>query len=104
MDSLPVTSISAESAARQIVRAMRSGRAELVISPQAKLASTASALAPELTADLLILTEGFLPSGEGKKKLHTGLESRDATPEILTTLSDAASLRNNELEPGEALG
>jgi NAD(P)-dependent dehydrogenase (short-subunit alcohol dehydrogenase family) len=99
MNGLPVTSVSAESAARQIADAIAAGRAELVISPQAKLAVKVSALFPELTADLMALTNQLLPENGGIDRAYaTGLESESAfSPSILTSLVDAASYRNNEL-------
>jgi len=61
-DSLPFTSVSAENAAGQIVKACRRGDAELIISPQAKLAAKINALFPEFTADALALANKFLPA------------------------------------------
>src|SRR5437660_2651148 len=51
-DALPVTSIRAGRAARQIVEACRYGEAEVVLSVQAKLAVTFHDLFPGLTADI----------------------------------------------------
>jgi len=98
MDALPITSVSAEMAARQIVAATKSGKAELVISPQAKIAAATNALLPELTADVLSLVDQFLPEngGIGSKKV-SGKESRSAfAPSILTALADKEILENNE--------
>ena len=52
-DSLPLMSISAERAASQIVQACKQGRAELLISVQAKIVALCDALFPEATAELL---------------------------------------------------
>ena len=60
-DSLPLASIDARRAARQIVDACRRGDAELVITVQAKLAILARTLAPELFADVMTMMNGLLP-------------------------------------------
>lgn len=98
MDALPFTSISVESAARQIIAATKNGKAELIISPQAKLAAKTNALMPELTADVLSLVNQFLPEngGIGTAKV-SGKESQSAfAPSILTALADKEILENNE--------
>ena len=105
MNGLPLTSLSAENAARQIVNAAARGDAELVISPQAKLAATVNALLPNTTASVLAATNKLLPGNGGVGRGHaTGLESESAlSPSILTSLVDAASHRNNELKPNESI-
>lgn len=104
-NALPVTSISAESAARQIIDASRRGDAEAIISVQAQIAAKMNNLFPELTADVLSLTARLLPSKGGVGKGYaTGLESASfASPSFVTSLLDKASYRNNELKPGEHL-
>ena len=104
-NGLPITSVSAESAARQIANATASGRAELVISPQAKAAVKVNALFPEMTSAILSAINGLLPrdGGIGRDRA-TGLESTSAvSPSILTSLVDTASYRNNELKPNESI-
>lgn len=105
MGSLPVTSISAESAARQIVSAMRRGDRELVISPQAKIAAKVHALFPELTTAILSLTDRVLPGPGGiGTEMERGLNSTTPlAPSFLTSLNDRASYRNNELRPNEQI-
>ncbi|MGH9329838.1 MAG: SDR family NAD(P)-dependent oxidoreductase [Vicinamibacterales bacterium] len=60
-DSLPLASIDARRAARQIINACRAGEAELVITVQAKLAILARHVAPELFADVMVLMNQLLP-------------------------------------------
>src|SRR2546423_2196253 len=99
-DALPVTSIQAERAARQIVEATKRGQAELVITTQAVLAVKFRALFPEAAADVLALVNRLLPApgGIGRKRAK-GKESESAlAPSILTTLSDWAARRNNEVQ------
>jgi NAD(P)-dependent dehydrogenase (short-subunit alcohol dehydrogenase family) len=98
-DSLPVTSINAERAAAQIVRACARGQAELVITTQAQLAVKFRALFPEATADLLAVVNRLLPApgGIGRKRAK-GRDSESAlAPSVLTTLTEWAAQRNNEL-------
>ncbi len=104
-DALPVSSISAERAASQIVEAARRGDAELIISIQAKLAATANALFPELTAEISSLINQILPSAGGiGERYALGKDSQSSiSPSVLTTLIDDAARQNNELEQGENL-
>lgn len=60
-DSLPLSSIAPERAARQIINACRYGDAELVITIQARMAVLARTLAPELFADAMVLINSLLP-------------------------------------------
>lgn len=105
MNGLPLTSISAENAARQIINASANGDAEIIVSLQAKIAAKMFALFPQFTSDILSLTDRLLP-GEGGigEGYATGLESRsEASPSWLTSLVDSASARNNELKPNESI-
>jgi short-subunit dehydrogenase len=106
MDALPLTSISAERAARQIVAATARGDAELIITTQAKLAAKANALFPETIAQIMgLVNQLLLPSAGGIGTSHAlGKDSTSfASPSILTVLADKASIKNNELEPNEYL-
>ncbi len=98
-DALPVTSIQAERAARQIVAACKRGEAELIITTQAVAAIKFHQLFPEASADVLALVNRLLPApgGIGRKRAK-GRDSESAlAPSILTTLSDRAAVRNNEM-------
>jgi NAD(P)-dependent dehydrogenase (short-subunit alcohol dehydrogenase family) len=102
-DSLPVTSISAEKAASDIIAACRRGDAEVVLSIQAQLAVKFHALFPGITADMLGLVNRLLPGpgGIGKRRAK-GKESESAiSPSILTALTEEAARENNEIETGE---
>jgi NAD(P)-dependent dehydrogenase (short-subunit alcohol dehydrogenase family) len=104
-DSLPVSSISAERAAEQIIEACQNGDAELIISIQAKLAAKINNLFPELTAEISGFVNQILPEAGGIGKNHAlGKDSQSfVSPSFLTALSDKESYRNNQLEPGEQL-
>jgi short-subunit dehydrogenase len=75
--SLPFTSISAETAARQIVQAMERGESEIVLTWQAALAMRAHGLMPGLTTEVLGLVAHVLPgSADGPREVRTGHASR----------------------------
>jgi NAD(P)-dependent dehydrogenase (short-subunit alcohol dehydrogenase family) len=98
-DALPVTSMKAERAARQVIAACKRGDAEVVLTIQAKLAALFHGVFPGLTADILGVVNGLLPEaggiGTGRAK---GKESRSGlAPSWLTTLSDNAARENNEV-------
>jgi len=98
-DALPLLTVSAENAARQIVRACKRGQAELVISIPAKIAVLFDALFPEATSQMLAMMNQLLPApgGVGSETMK-GKESSSAwSPSWLTTLNDEAAVRNNEV-------
>jgi NAD(P)-dependent dehydrogenase (short-subunit alcohol dehydrogenase family) len=100
-DSLPLASIDARRAARQIINACRFGDAELVITVQAKIAILARNLAPELFADTLTTLNRLLPRATGTDgdRAAPGRESESAwAPSALTETTYRAAEDNNELE------
>jgi short-subunit dehydrogenase len=101
--SLPGLSMSADRAARQIVRACRYGRAKITLSLPAKLAVAISAIAPELTADMVSLGALGLPEpgGVGRANIEGKHSTSSISPSILTVLTDRAAERNNEVSPAE---
>lgn len=98
-DSLPVTSMSAERAARQIVAACKRGDAEVVLSIQAKMAVKFHGLFPGLTADLLGFVNELLPApgGIGARRAKGKDSESSVAPSMLTRLSDIAAEKNNEM-------
>jgi short-subunit dehydrogenase len=98
-DALPLLTVSAENAARQIVRACKRGDAELVISVPAKVAVLFDSLFPEMMSRMLGLANRLLPGAGGVgTQSRKGRESTSAwSPSLLTTLNEEAALRNNEL-------
>jgi short-subunit dehydrogenase len=99
-DALPIVSQSAERAARQILAACKRGDAEVVLSLPAKLATTLCSLFPGWTADLLGLANTVLlpaPGGIGTAQRPGKQSSSQLSPSWLTTLSDRAAQRNNEI-------
>lgn len=101
-DSLPGSSIGAECAARQIVRACRQGDADLVISLPAEAAVLFHGLFPGLTADLLGVVNRLLPRAEGPDSIGEGraIGKESESPvsrSWLTALSQRAAQANNEM-------
>jgi NAD(P)-dependent dehydrogenase (short-subunit alcohol dehydrogenase family) len=98
--SLPVTTISAERAARQILEACRRGDAELVITLQAKLAVLARTIAPELFAETMALVNRLLPRATGPDgdvaQPGRAIGSMWAQSTLLAPMY-AAAQKNNEL-------
>ncbi len=103
LDSLPVTSVDVQKAARQIVEACRRGDPDLIISVQARLAVLANALAPGLFARAMQLVSLVLPKPaehEQGDRAYTGWQSRSkfSTSSIMRPAYEAAE-RNNETNP-----
>ena len=100
MDSLPLITINAERAARQIVQATRVGKAELRISFSTKLAIIAYAHFPDFFCDAISLANLLLPNPTNDKNLM--VQGSDAhsliSPSVVTMLSNKARDRNNENE------
>jgi NAD(P)-dependent dehydrogenase (short-subunit alcohol dehydrogenase family) len=102
-DSLPLASIDAARAARQIIDACRYGDAELVITVQAKLAVLLRSVAPELFAGAMAFTSQLLPPpapGRDGNEARSGRESESewADPSApLTAPTYKAAEDNNEL-------
>jgi NAD(P)-dependent dehydrogenase (short-subunit alcohol dehydrogenase family) len=100
-DAMPGLSMSAERAARRIVRACLHGEAEVVLSIPAKFAVKLEAIAPGLTADVLAIVNQLLPSSEGADApAKLGKESTSGvSPSWVTRLNERAAERNNEVAP-----
>ena len=98
-DALPLLTVSAENAARQIVRACKRGQAELVISIPAKIAVLFDALFPEAMSQILGVVNQILPEpgGVGTQKMKGKESTSSWSPSWLTTLNDEAAVRNNEV-------
>ena len=98
-DALPGSSMSAETAARRCVEALRSGKARVAIGSQAKAAHLVDTLFPDLAKAGLELTNRVLPSAAASNQVKTGWEVKNnapLVPSILTRLADNAGVRNNE--------
>jgi NAD(P)-dependent dehydrogenase (short-subunit alcohol dehydrogenase family) len=99
LDTLPLSSVSADAAAREIVRALRHGDSRVIISPQAQLIMLFARFAPKMMTTLLTAMNRFLPQMGGiEKQTATGAESHsELAPSALTTLGEHAAVRHNQL-------
>lgn len=97
--SLPGVTMSSRRAARKIIEACRHGDAEVILSLPAKVAARVNSLFPEATSQVLSVVNRLLPSPGGiGTQTAKGAESESAwSPSVLTTLSDRAAVRNNEV-------
>ncbi|GAA4438207.1 SDR family oxidoreductase [Pontibacter saemangeumensis] len=98
MDSSPLTSMSAEATARQILDALRHGDAQVTTTLPAKFGALLHGLSPELMTDLFGFVNRLLP-GEGGigKNRAKGYESESELSEsFLTKRTQQAAQRNNE--------
>jgi NAD(P)-dependent dehydrogenase (short-subunit alcohol dehydrogenase family) len=100
-DALPLFSMSAGRAARQIAAACARGDAEVILSWQAKLVTWVHGLTPGLLSDVLGLVHRALPDAGPSPQRARGVDARSRwAPSRLTALGDHAAARNNELPPG----
>jgi short-subunit dehydrogenase len=99
----PAFSVSSESAARQIIEVCRYGAAQLVISPQARLARLLNGVVPSFVGGALSLMGCLLPAPALNDGDHPrrGWQSRSIlAPPMLTGPADRATSRNRErLQP-----
>jgi short-subunit dehydrogenase len=105
--SLPVVSMDAERAARQIVAGVAQRRPEIFLTPAGQVVSRLAGVAPELTTAVLHAVQNLiLPAPDGEKTTVPGRGLRAALPEpvfgMLTSLGRAAAARFNEVsrQPG----
>jgi short-subunit dehydrogenase len=100
--SLPLVSMDAERAARQIVAGMAARRAEVFLTPAGQVAGRLAGLAPEVTAPVLhAVQKAVLPAPGGDSAAVPGRPLRPALPApvfgALTSLGRAAAARFNQL-------
>lgn len=98
-DSMPLLSMDAERAARQIIEAAKRGEVEITLTTPAKLAVAMDALLPEFTGSLMSAANRLLPGPGGiGKHIAKGKDSTSPiSPSLLTAMSDRAAVRNNEV-------
>ena len=104
--SLPLVSMDAERAARQIIAAVRQRRAEIILTPAGQLVSRAAGIVPGLTSEILHLVQRLAlpaPSGEPGAAVADEAQGDELRPAMgkktfdrLTTLGQAAASRFNE--------
>ncbi|HEV2469599.1 MAG TPA: SDR family NAD(P)-dependent oxidoreductase [Candidatus Sulfotelmatobacter sp.] len=98
-DALPLISMSAKRAARQIINACARGDAEIVLSIPAKLAVLAHGLFPGMTINSLGLINRLLPPPGGiGEEARAGKESwSKKLPAWIDGLNERAARENNEI-------
>jgi short-subunit dehydrogenase len=96
----PLTSMSANRAARQIVNACQRGTPHVVLSIQAKLLHLGNALMPNLSARITAVACRVLPRARTDSSAVKGGAVQKEFPLMrMTALADRASQKNNELSP-----
>jgi len=102
--SVPGISMGAERAARQIIRAVRAGRRQIVIPWTIRQVDRIAALAPNLASAVFSGVNALLPSDTGNTTSPpvAGAElSLSPTVQRVVTLGARAAVRNNETLEGE---
>jgi short-subunit dehydrogenase len=108
--SLPLVSMDAERAARQIITAIRQRRAEIILTPAGQLVAHAAGLAPGLTGAILHLVQRLaLPAPPDRLETSATSAENGDTPgyrlnpalpgkvfDFMTSLGRAAASRFNE--------
>jgi short-subunit dehydrogenase len=100
--SLPLVSMDAERAARQIVNGVRHRRSELILTPLAQVAARGAAVSPELTGAMMRMMQRVLPApADGQQDSTPGLGLQPALNQrvfgTLTALGRRAAERFNQL-------
>ena len=97
-DSLPITSVSAQDAAEEIVSAGKYGESTVVISLPAKILSGLNGLLPGLVSDALGWVNQWLPEpgGVGKERIKGKNSESEWSPSELTRRTEKAAKRHNQ--------
>lgn len=101
--SMPLLTIEAGQAAREIIAAIKRGDAEVTLGLPAQLLSAFHGLFPGITSDIMALVNRLLPApgGDGTER-HLGRDSTTAVTEsFLTTLGQRAAEKYQPDEPGD---
>ena len=98
-DAMPVISMNANRAARQIVDARARGDAEVVLTMPAKVATMIHGVFPDVTVDVLGVINRLLPPPGGiGTDVRTGKQSKSkAAPNWAVAVNERAALENNEI-------
>lgn len=98
-DSMPFLSADGDCAAKQIVEACRRGDPELIITLPAQILSKLNGIFPGAVTDIMGQVNKILPAygGIGQAQVSGKESTSELSPSALTSLADAASVRNNEV-------
>lgn len=104
--SLPLVSMNAHRAARKIVGAAARGSAEIVLTPQAKLAVAVHGVAPGFVSDALGVVNRVMPgTGSRHPQRYTGKESKTSlTRSFITKAGRKAGRELNQHPEGGPVG
>jgi short-subunit dehydrogenase len=101
--SLPLVSMDAERAARQIIDAVRDRRAEIILTPAGQVVSRLAGVVPGLTSEILHLVQRLVLPPPGPRDAQHAVPGHELNPAFsgkafdrLTTLGRAAASRFNE--------
>jgi short-subunit dehydrogenase len=99
--AMPVLTIDGRTAARRIVRAVRSGRNEIVLTVPAKIAVRVHGVAPALTQTALTVANRLLPGPSASGRSERGLDVARRTPlaRRLSRMNRRAGRALNQPEP-----
>lgn len=106
VNSMPLLSMSAERAARVILRGARMGRAEITPSIFAKIGARLHGLMPGLMTDVAGLAGRLLPgpNGAGTRRVRGRDSQTRLSSSVLTILNQRAAQDLNQLAPGQIEG
>jgi len=98
--SLPLVSMHAARAARKIVDATARGTAEIILTPQAKLAVVAHGIAPGLVSDIAGVANRMMPgTGSHRPQRFTGKESSTLLTRSFITRAGRQAARDFNQHP-----
>ncbi len=84
--AMPVLAMNGRRAARAIVRAIRRGQSEIILTPQARLLAMMNGLFPGTTSELMAVANRLLPSAEqSDQQRHLGKDSETAVSDSVLT-------------------
>jgi short-subunit dehydrogenase len=97
--ALPLLAIQGERAARQVVNAIRSGAAEITLTPQAKLLALLNGVSPALTAEIMAIGNRVMPSAGGGQERYRGKDSESAISDSVLTRAGRRAARDMHQSP-----
>jgi NAD(P)-dependent dehydrogenase (short-subunit alcohol dehydrogenase family) len=96
--SLPFTSIDIRSAAKQVIRAVRRGDAELIITPQAQAMARMTGAFPGLMSQAMATVNRMLPPGDGRERIPGRESHTPVSKSFLTSLGERAARRYQHVD------
>lgn len=98
LSAIPLITVSAQHAAKRIIKALKRGEASVTISLPAKFLAAFYNRFPGLTTDIFALIDQLMPEATDSNKGKRSEESYSKlSPSILTVMADHAAIENNEI-------